>query len=209
MKLKSVALACVAMLACGLPALANQPSFPNPDHLEMVPKECDDNNFFEDGGFVRFVTKNGHHAITFGSGETSDLDDGFNVYPTGMPANNFQLDWNISHASEPYFCIAITTSTTVEYWICGGSSRPGGSGLVGTLANGFTQTLLPNGFTRIKFNGATNGIPAGSKWNLIAVLDFFDNGPGSDTVENMTVNGVPVIPDLHAPNRPPILDCSD
>lgn len=214
MKLQSVALTALALLSLATPAFAHnnarrQPTFPVPRHLLMVPVTCDSNNYLESGAFFRFVNKRGQRLATFGVPEAAQLFVGFNVYPTGLPAKNFQLDVDLSQSNDPFFCIIISTATGNEYWVCYFESNPGGSGRVNLgLPPGFTSQLLSNGYTRIKYDAAANGVPSGSQWNKVGFFDTFGNGDGQDTATNMYVNGIPVLPDTHAPSNPPVLDCS-
>lgn len=214
MNIRNIVLTALALLSLSTPAWARQgrhnPTFPVPRHLTMVPVECDSENYFDLGAFFRFTNRRGQHLATWGTADAGSIDMGFNVYPTGLPAKNFQLDWDLSQSVDPYFCIIISTSGGTEYWICySANNNPGGNGRINLgLPQGFTTQLLSNGFTRIKFDAAANGVPAGAFWNKVDCLDYFVTDSGQDTVTNMFVNGIPVVPDTHAPTNPPVLDCS-
>lgn len=138
-----------------------------------------------DGMFANW-NRNRLWTLTFGDALASDcLDIGLRIdAPSSLVGKTFQFDVNTSQGNTPY----------MEVWVV----PPGLTGPVLAFegpfsdfsGNGFTQTTLNNGFTRLQFNAANSDLDPGTTFSSIYFADFnYGCYAFQDQITNAFLNG--------------------
>jgi hypothetical protein len=174
-------------------------------HVAATPFICDDDTFRSSGGFARFITTHASHGFTWGnSSDDSEWDGGLRLDANSqVRAGSFSVDWNYEQDSnDPFIVVVITDSDgSYEQWdksLCQ---------LRACDQPPFSFTDLSNGFTRITYTGSQDEIDSNSRFASIYFGDEFVGEVGSDTVTNIFVNGIAVIPNTHS-GPLPVFDCT-
>lgn len=208
MKMKLAAMGLILSAVCALPVLAHaggghgstagrRGNTSNAHGLKNVILAtgftCDDDDeFFEDGGFARWVN---NHGYQFEFGQTLETT-GLRLEPGNRTPKSFKVDWDLTEADNPFFVVYVSDpSNGIFRWDTDSAWSPG---------TGFTVTELSNGFTRFFYDAAVDGLESPYRWNNIY---FFDYDPGSyEAMRNVFVNGIPVTPNLNS--KYPQIDCT-
>lgn len=118
--------------------------------------------------------------------------------PTNQQANYFQMDVNLSNSDDPYFFVyANVPGSGPQFWV--------DYFLFDTPVDGFTAVNLRNGYTRYTYTAANDGLGRGASFNSVYLMDFSSDVDISDTVTNISVNGLAVLPILQPI---PYADCN-
>jgi hypothetical protein len=166
-------------------------------HPTETPVVCNaKGNFPADGAsssFTRNSAHGGHVVLTLTkpANQCSFGHDGVAVGGridcAGLPANAFTCVVSGFPFGEPFFSIVVTVP---------------GAGTQIFEQVPFDSAPVANGFF-VRSNLSSLGLPAGTKFQSIYVWD--DDGPINVTVDNFTVDGIPVSANLRTPFS---LDCT-
>ena len=108
------------------------------------------------------------------------------------------MDVNLSNSDDPYFFVyANVPGSGPQFWV--------DYFLFDTPVDGFTAVNLRNGYTRYTYTAANDGLGRGASFNSVYLMDFSSDVDISDTVTNISVNGLAVLPILQPI---PYADCN-
>jgi hypothetical protein len=157
---------------------------------------CDRDSFRTSGGFARWTPNHGgKEMFTFGSAGSFDGAVGLRIDASGLE-RSLQFDWNVTDASNPEFSTIINTSSGIQIWNFLQIFETTKAHLLQSFAS---AQQLSNGYWRFLLTAASDEPPAGATWRTIYLLEQPEVSGFKDSITNVFVNGVPVLPNTHSP----------
>ncbi|HEY9774894.1 MAG TPA: hypothetical protein V6C81_14115 [Planktothrix sp.] len=194
MNSKSVALGVTVAAACAAPAFAQSPTHILASGFYCAPPI---NTFFQDGGFTKWNHSAHHNPATFFTFE-GDQDDEFSIVGLRLDAANtkagtVKFNYDISNSNDPHLGVMLTLQSVgfqagVRFDYIGEVDWSEFGLFTGTKFGNFIFTPASNSFFTL---------PKGVKYENLWIYDItwpYNGGDGLQTIENVTVNGVAVVP---------------
>jgi len=200
MRAKTALVSGLLSMLCAIPAFAahTTPAGHYVQHAAAAGVICGDPTYDYDVT-TTWTSQNLHYKFNVNIPANSEADAGLRLdCPSNQQANYFQMDVNTYNANDPYFFVyANVPGYGPEYWTY--------AHLFQIPEYGFTAVNLRNGYTRYTYTAANDSLGKGASFNSIYFWDSSSTVDISDTVTNISVNGLAVLPILQPI---PYADCN-
>jgi hypothetical protein len=189
---KSVALGVTVAAACAVPAFALGPTHVPASGFYCAPPI---NAFFADGGFTRWVNLSSapFHQFTFAGDDDHFSIVGLRLDAANTSAGTVKFHYNTTNANDAHLGVMFTLAKV-------GFSA--GFRLNFIDENDWSDFGLTHNNFNFNFTPASNTffeLPKGVKYENIWIYDvtWYDHAFGTQTIDNVTIDGVAVNPNTH------------